>query len=75
MLLVSKAMQNFVRVDGTPKVDKEKVALKSFVSASATWAHARPKKNIIVVLIIQRIPFSVMQPPYRDVHCARMKGR
>jgi electron transfer flavoprotein-quinone oxidoreductase len=31
--LVSKAMQNFVRVDGTPKVDKEKVALKSFVSA------------------------------------------
>jgi electron transfer flavoprotein-quinone oxidoreductase len=35
--LVSKAMQNFVRVDGTPKVDKEKVALKSFVSARS-WS-------------------------------------
>jgi electron transfer flavoprotein-quinone oxidoreductase len=31
--LVSKAMQNFVRVDGVPKVDKEKVTLKSFVAA------------------------------------------
>src|SRR6516165_1935317 len=31
--LVSKAMQNFVRVDGTPKVDKEKGTLKSFVKA------------------------------------------
>jgi len=31
--LVSKAMQSFVRVDGTPKVDKEKVTLRSFVSA------------------------------------------
>jgi electron transfer flavoprotein-quinone oxidoreductase len=31
--LVSKAMQNFVRVDGTPKVEKEASALKSFVSA------------------------------------------
>jgi electron transfer flavoprotein-quinone oxidoreductase len=31
--LVSKAMQNFVRVDGTPKVDKEASTLKSFVSA------------------------------------------
>jgi electron transfer flavoprotein-quinone oxidoreductase len=31
--LVSKAMQNFVRVDGTPKADKEKLTLKSFVSA------------------------------------------
>ena len=29
--LVSKAMQNFVRVDGTPKVEKEKVTLRSFV--------------------------------------------
>jgi electron transfer flavoprotein-quinone oxidoreductase len=31
--LVSKAMQNFVRVDGTPKQEKEKITLKSFVSA------------------------------------------
>lgn len=31
--LVSRAMQNFVRVDGTPKVDKEKVTIKSFVKA------------------------------------------
>jgi electron transfer flavoprotein-quinone oxidoreductase len=31
--LVSKALQNFVRVDGTPKVEKEKMTLKSFVSA------------------------------------------
>jgi electron transfer flavoprotein-quinone oxidoreductase len=31
--LVSKAMQNFVRVDGTPKVEKEKATLKSFISA------------------------------------------
>jgi electron transfer flavoprotein-quinone oxidoreductase len=31
--LVSKAMQNFVRVDGTPKVEKEGSTLKSFVSA------------------------------------------
>ena len=31
--LVSKAMQSFVRVDGTPKVEKEKTTLKSFVSA------------------------------------------
>jgi electron transfer flavoprotein-quinone oxidoreductase len=31
--LVSKAMQNFVRVDGTPKVDKEKTMLRSFVKA------------------------------------------
>jgi electron transfer flavoprotein-quinone oxidoreductase len=31
--LVSKAMQNFVRVDGTPKIDKEKLTLRSFVSA------------------------------------------
>lgn len=31
--IVSKAMQNFVRVDGTPKVDKEKITLKSFVAA------------------------------------------
>ncbi len=31
--LVNKAMQNFVRVDGTPKIDKEKSTLKSFVSA------------------------------------------
>ncbi len=34
--LVSKAMQNFVRVNGTPKADKEKLTLKSFVSAR-TW--------------------------------------
>ncbi|MCP1909880.1 electron transfer flavoprotein-quinone oxidoreductase [Bradyrhizobium elkanii] len=31
--LISKALQNFVRVDGTPKVEKEKVTLKSFVKA------------------------------------------
>jgi electron transfer flavoprotein-quinone oxidoreductase len=31
--LVSKAMQNFVRVDGTPKVEKEKLAVRSFVNA------------------------------------------
>ena len=35
--LVSKAMQNFVRVDGTPKVEKEKTTLKSFVSARS-WS-------------------------------------
>jgi electron transfer flavoprotein-quinone oxidoreductase len=31
--LVSKAMQNFVRVDGTPKIEKEKTTLRSFVKA------------------------------------------
>jgi electron transfer flavoprotein-quinone oxidoreductase len=31
--LVSKAMQTFVRVDGTPKADKERMTLRSFVSA------------------------------------------
>ncbi|MCP1929178.1 UNVERIFIED_ORG: electron transfer flavoprotein-quinone oxidoreductase [Bradyrhizobium japonicum] len=31
--LISKALQNFVRVDGTPKVEKEKATLKSFVKA------------------------------------------
>ncbi len=31
--LVSKAMQNFVRVDGTPKTEKEKTTLRSFVKA------------------------------------------
>ncbi len=31
--VVSKAMQNFVRVDGTPKVEKEKMTLKSLVAA------------------------------------------
>jgi electron transfer flavoprotein-quinone oxidoreductase len=35
--LVSKAMQNLVRVDGTPKVEKERMTLKSFVSARS-WA-------------------------------------
>jgi electron transfer flavoprotein-quinone oxidoreductase len=30
-------MQNFVRVDGTPKADKEKITLKSFVSARS-WS-------------------------------------
>ncbi len=35
--LVSKAMQNFVRVDGTPKADKESHAVKSFVSARS-WS-------------------------------------
>jgi electron transfer flavoprotein-quinone oxidoreductase len=31
--LVSKAMQTFVRVDGTPKAEKERMTLRSFVSA------------------------------------------
>ncbi len=31
--LVSKAMQSFIRVDGTPKREKEKLTLKSFVAA------------------------------------------
>lgn len=31
--LVSKAMQDFIRVDGMPKVEKEKQSLKSFVAA------------------------------------------
>jgi electron transfer flavoprotein-quinone oxidoreductase len=31
--LVSKAMQSFVRVDGMPKKEKEKVTMKSFISA------------------------------------------
>jgi electron transfer flavoprotein-quinone oxidoreductase len=31
--LVSKAMQNFVRVDGVPKVEKERTTLRSFVKA------------------------------------------
>lgn len=31
--LVSRAMQNFVRVDGTPKVEKEKTTIRAFVSA------------------------------------------
>jgi electron transfer flavoprotein-quinone oxidoreductase len=31
--LVSKAMENFVRVDGTPKAEKERMTLRSFVSA------------------------------------------
>jgi electron transfer flavoprotein-quinone oxidoreductase len=35
--LVSKAMQNFVRVDGTPKTEKESHALKSFVS-TRSWS-------------------------------------
>lgn len=35
--LVSKAMQSFVRVDGTPKVDKERGTLKSFVS-TRSWS-------------------------------------
>jgi electron transfer flavoprotein-quinone oxidoreductase len=35
--LVSKAMQTFVRVDGTPKVEKERMTVRSFVSARS-WA-------------------------------------
>ncbi|MDF0521070.1 FAD-dependent oxidoreductase [Bradyrhizobium yuanmingense] len=35
--LVSSAMQNFVRVDGTPKIEKEKVTVKSFVKARS-WS-------------------------------------
>ena len=35
--LVSKAMQNFLRVDGTPKVEKEKTTFKSFVKARS-WS-------------------------------------
>ncbi len=35
--LVSKAMQNFLRVDGTPKKEKEKSTWKSF-TAARSWA-------------------------------------
>ena len=35
--LVNKAMENFLRVDGTPKKDKEKLTVKSFTSARS-WA-------------------------------------
>jgi electron transfer flavoprotein-quinone oxidoreductase len=35
--LVNKAMQNFVRVDGTPKIEKEKSTLKAFVAARSWW--------------------------------------
>ncbi|MEP9356694.1 FAD-dependent oxidoreductase [Xanthobacter sp. KR7-65] len=35
--LVNKAMENFVRVDGTPKKEKEKLTVKSFTSARS-WA-------------------------------------
>ncbi|MFO1107748.1 MAG: FAD-dependent oxidoreductase [Bradyrhizobium sp.] len=35
--LVSKAMQNFLRVDGTPKAEKEKLTLKSFIKARS-WS-------------------------------------
>jgi electron transfer flavoprotein-quinone oxidoreductase len=35
--LVSKAMQNFVRVDGVPKTEKEKLAIKSFVK-TRSWS-------------------------------------
>ncbi|MFG1346283.1 FAD-dependent oxidoreductase [Xanthobacter autotrophicus DSM 431] len=35
--LVNKAMENFVRVDGTPKKDKEKMTVRSFTSARS-WA-------------------------------------
>ena len=31
--LVSKAMQSFVRVDGTPKREKERLTVRSFVAA------------------------------------------
>jgi electron transfer flavoprotein-quinone oxidoreductase len=34
--LVSKAMQNFLRVDGTPKVDKERSTIKS-IFAARSW--------------------------------------
>ncbi|WIW50127.1 FAD-dependent oxidoreductase (plasmid) [Bradyrhizobium sp. 62B] len=35
--LVSKSMQNFLRVDGTPKAEKEKQSLNSFVN-SRSWS-------------------------------------
>jgi electron transfer flavoprotein-quinone oxidoreductase len=35
--LVSKAMQDFVRVDGTPKVEKERTTLRSFIAARSWW--------------------------------------
>lgn len=35
--LVSKAMQSFVRVDGTPKREKEKQTIKAFVNARSWW--------------------------------------
>ncbi|WP_024512495.1 FAD-dependent oxidoreductase [Bradyrhizobium sp. ARR65] len=31
--LISRAMQNYVRVDGTPKAEKQKITVKSFVNA------------------------------------------
>ncbi|MGY4430984.1 flavin-dependent dehydrogenase [Bradyrhizobium sp. F1.13.1] len=35
--LFSKAMQDYVRVDGTPKLEKEKLMLNSFIKARS-WS-------------------------------------
>jgi len=35
--LVNKAMENFVRVDGTPKREKEKLTMRAFVAARTWW--------------------------------------
>ncbi|MGG7539783.1 FAD-dependent oxidoreductase [Rhizobium sp. Nf11,1] len=35
--LLSKAAQNFVRVDGTPKIEKEKATTAAFVKARSRW--------------------------------------
>lgn len=35
--LISQAAQSFVRVDGTPKIDKEKATIASFVKRRSRW--------------------------------------
>ena len=39
--LVSKAMENFVRVDGTPKIEKEKGTFTRFRKARGLWPARR----------------------------------
>lgn len=35
--LISQAAQNFVRVDGTPKIESEKATSAAFVKARSRW--------------------------------------
>lgn len=35
--LLSQAAQNFVRVDGTPKIDKERATTATFIKARSRW--------------------------------------
>ncbi|WP_027168897.1 FAD-dependent oxidoreductase [Mesorhizobium sp. WSM3224] len=35
--LISQAAQNFMRVDGTPKIDKERATTAAFISARSRW--------------------------------------